>query len=166
MAGTPASRHRLGSRVRRNLTDPTFQLPGVRVDIGTTSLAGIATSLDAPLQDLGLSVHGVDLGTQSSNAALAKKERRLLDEQQQAILAGKVLEALTAYAGHPEVAKRIRLSRHRARDEQETPEAAQEPAAQPPEPTNEAPTTDSTADSEAPDADAPDAEEPVAEVDS
>ncbi len=116
----PDALHRLGVRVRRNLLDPVFPMPPLMVDIGT-DLTRHAHRFDQPLEGLGRSVKGLYLGTQGSSASLAVKEDQLLDEQKDAVLAGRLLEAITAYCGHPRVARRIRLSRRRARDRQTTP---------------------------------------------
>ncbi len=109
---------RLGNRLRRNLLNPEFRRPPLRLDI-SANLELFAHRFDGPLEILGQSVRSLHQGTQASSASLAAKEQLLEAEEQEVVLAGRLLEAVTAYAGHPGVAKRIRLSRHRARKPKE-----------------------------------------------
>ncbi len=105
---------RLGNRVRRNLLSPDFPRPPLRLNI-SADLEQFAQRFDGPLNTLKLSVLSLHQGTQASSATLAAKENLIALEEKEAVLAGRLLEALTAYAGHPGVAKRIRQSRHRIR---------------------------------------------------
>ena len=134
----PDPLYRLRARVRNNLTSPTFPLPELRRDLGKFAL-----EFDAPLADLRQSMRSLQWGLHGSSQALASKERKLFAEQREAILGARVLEAITAYAGHEDIAKRIRLSRHQARQVEEV-EAPEEPAAQPAaEASDEAPAAES-----------------------
>lgn len=108
----PAEVLRQCTRLRANLVDPSFPRPPERPDV-MIDLVAFALRFDAPTAALRRAILGLDRGTQGSNRAISDKERELTREQKQAVLAGRLLEALTAYAGHEGVAQRIRLSRHR-----------------------------------------------------
>ena len=108
----PEALFRVATRFRRNLLNPDFPRPPLKLGI-PVDLEPFAHRFGEPLGVLGGSVRELHQSTQGSNASLAAKDRELGLEQKQAILAARLLEAITAYAGHEGVAKRIRLSRRR-----------------------------------------------------
>ncbi len=115
---------RLGARVRRNMSDPAFQMPPLKHDIAP-DFAALGSRFDEPLAQLQTSLALLQEAQHGSSAKIVDKERELAETRSLAGNAGRLLETLTAFAGHEGVARRIRLSRHRARadgEEAEEPE--------------------------------------------
>ncbi len=104
---------RLATRVRRNMTDPEFPMLPLKHGIAP-DFTGLASLLDEPLATLGSALQGLHHGGQGSNSAVADKEVHLGDVDGLAGRSGRLLETLTAFAGHEAVARRIRQSRHRS----------------------------------------------------
>ncbi len=128
----PSEVLRLATRVRHNMTNPEFPLPPLKRGIAP-DFAALAGRFDEPLAQLEASRAQLEQDQHGSSAKIADKEQELVEMQGLAGRAGRVLESLTAYAGHEGVARRIRLSRHRARAGIEDPEDDPEiEAAEPP----------------------------------
>ncbi len=119
---------RLGTRVRRNMTAPEFPMPPLKHGIAP-DFAALAARLDEPLALLQTSLGQLQESTHGSSGAIADKERELVEMQGLAGRSGRMLESITSFAGHEGVARRIRLSRHRARAGIEDPEEPEEEVA-------------------------------------
>jgi hypothetical protein len=110
----PSEVFRLAARVRRNMTDPEFALPPLKHGVAP-DFAALAIRFDAPLADLEASLRSLDQGIHGSSGVVADKERDFSELGGFAGRAGRFIESITSLSGHPGVASRIRLSRHRAR---------------------------------------------------
>lgn len=120
---------RLGTRVRRNMANPDFPMPPLKHGIAP-DLVAMAALFDQPLAVLEASLRGLHHGTQGTSGTVADKERNLGEFDGVAGRSGRLLESMLSFAGHDGVARRIRISRHRARSGVEEPEVAEESAAE------------------------------------
>ncbi len=114
--------------VAGNLTDPEFDLPAVRLEIGV-DLKALAESLREPAVQLGEALDELQLTNPRTHASLEAKGRSFGKLSRRAILGARLLEAIYAYSGHEGIAARTRPTSHRAKREAEAARAAEAAAA-------------------------------------
>ncbi len=96
------------------LTDSALVLPEVQLEGVKIVPRSLAKGFEAPLVKLEQALDGLEANGPAANASLELKIQSLDDLRKQAGIAARFLEALYYLAGHPEIAKRVRLSSHRA----------------------------------------------------
>ena len=114
VAMDPVAVHEQTVVVARNLTDPGFALPELRLDVGV-DLALLAERIRVPGEALGAALDELNLANPKTHASFEAKDRSFGKLSKRAIQGARLLEAIYAYAGHEGIASRTRRSSHTSR---------------------------------------------------
>lgn len=114
VAVDPATVYEQAVVVSRNLTDPDFVRPEVRLDVGV-DVAALAQRVLVPSRKLGEALDELNLANPRTHASLEAKDRSYGKMTRKALQGAQLLEAIYTYAGHEGIASRTRRSSHRSR---------------------------------------------------
>ncbi len=109
----PVPLHRQGVTVHRNILDPSFRRPPLRLDV-EVNLEKLAHGMEPGLEGLRRTLSVLNSGVQASAASLAVKESRMEKLDRRTGAGARWLEATYNWAEQEGIAARVRLSSHRA----------------------------------------------------